>query len=71
MNEYMKKKEFEERCKAQGLKEQNDGSWARDGHYKERVNFNTNTGMVNNGNGSDKRAYVSTLEESIKKASGK
>jgi hypothetical protein len=69
MNVYMSKEEFEDKCKAQGLKEQKDGSWAASGHYDKRVNYNTATGNVSNGGGNGNRAFESTLNESIKKAS--
>jgi hypothetical protein len=71
MEEYMKKRDFERECEAQGLKKQADGSWAKSGYYKERVDYNTNTGNVSNGGGGGNRAYVSTIQDSIKKATGK
>lgn len=71
MNTYVRKEDFDRTCEAQGMKKQADGSWAKDGHYDKRVNYNTVTGNVTNGNGSDKRAYESTINDSIKRATGK
>lgn len=71
MNSYMSEEEFKRKCEAEGLKRQSDGSYARDGGYSERVNYDTNKGTVSNGNGSNKRAFESTLNDSIDKASGK
>jgi hypothetical protein len=70
MNVYMSEQEFEEKCKAQGLKKQADGSWAEDGHYDKRVNYNTATGNVSNGGGIGNRAFESTLNDGINRATG-